>query len=410
MLDTEKSSQTGTLPRAGLRRVLAVLCLTEITSWGILYYAFPVLAVSITRDTGWSLPAITAAFSAGQLAAALIGIPIGRVLDRAGPRTVMTLGSGVSVIAVAIVATAPTLPVFFAGWFIAGIAMGAVLYPPAFAALTRWWGEDRVKALMILTLAGGLASTVFAPLTAALEQHTDWRTTYLVLGGILAAVTIPAHWAGLRGPWPHPPAPIHESFDDHSRIARSPAFALLVITLCLAAFTAAASVFNLVPLLQEQGFSPSLAALTLGLGGAGQVLGRIGYLPLAARTTVTTRTVVALAATALSTSLLGLATGVIMLIAVSIGAGLVRGIFTLIKATAITDRWGATHYGRLNGLLSAPVVIIMALAPWAGTALATWTGSYAHAYLVLAAIALVSVFTGLAARRSPTSRSGRTSP
>ncbi|MDJ0489707.1 hypothetical protein QNA24_25340 [Rhodococcus qingshengii] len=74
---------------------------------------------------------------------------------------------------------------------------------------------------------------------------------------------------------------------------------------------------------------------------------------------------------------------------IAIGAGLVRGIFTLIQATAITDRWGGAHYGRLNGLMSAPIVIVMALAPWAGTVFSTWTGSYAHAYLVLGVIALV---------------------
>jgi predicted MFS family arabinose efflux permease len=70
-----------------------------------------------------------------------------------------------------------------------------VLYSPAFAALTR----DPVRALTILTFAGGLASTVFAPLTAALAAHLDWRHTYLALAAILALVTVPAHWFGLRG-------------------------------------------------------------------------------------------------------------------------------------------------------------------------------------------------------------------
>ena len=41
--------------RGGLRRVLVTLCITETTSWGILYYAFPVLAGRISADTGWSL-------------------------------------------------------------------------------------------------------------------------------------------------------------------------------------------------------------------------------------------------------------------------------------------------------------------------------------------------------------------
>ncbi|WP_280501198.1 MFS transporter [Nocardia farcinica] len=376
--------------------MLIVLCATQITSWGILYYAFPVLSTSITRATGWSAPMITAAFSAGQLAAALTGIPVGRILDRAGPRTVMTAGSLAAVPAVIVVATAANPVVFFVGWIAAGTAMGAVLYPPAFAALTRWHGEHRVRALMILTLVAGLASTVFAPLTTALDTHTGWRTTYLLLAAILAAVTIPAHWFGLRGPWPAPPPPVTAGFDRHDHIAKSPAFLALTAALALGAFTAFAGVFNLVPLLLEHGFTPTLAAWTLGLGGAGQVLGRLGYLQLAARTSPRARLIAVLAASAATTALHGLAATVTALIAISIGAGLVRGLTTLVQATAVTDRWGATHYGRLGGLLNAPIVIVMALAPFAGTALSAITGSYAHAYLVLAAIAAAAALLGAA--------------
>lgn len=389
-METAPVAAVDGLPRAGRRRVLAVLCLTQISSWGILYYAFPVLSTSITADTGWSAPTITAAFSLGQLATALTGIPVGAIIDRTGPRRVMTAGSVLGVAALVAIAAAPNLAVFYLGWLAAGVAMGAVLYPPAFAALTRWWGPRSVTALMILTLAGGLASTVFAPVTAVLDAHTEWRATYLVLAVVLAVLTVPAHWFGLRAVWPDPPAPAEAAHADHGEIARSPRFAALVVTMCLAAFASFAGIFNLVALLREQGFSAGLAATALALGGAGQVLGRVGYLPLSRYTGVTTRTVLVLAALAASTALLGLVSAVVVLIAVAIGAGLVRGVFTLIQATAITDRWGATHYGRLNGLLSAPVVIVSALAPWAGTVLSAWTGSYAHAYLVLGVIAALA--------------------
>jgi MFS family permease len=191
--------------RVGLRRVLVVLCATEITSWGVLYYAFPVLAGHITAATGWPTAAITAALSASQLVAALVGIPVGRWLDRHGPHGVMTAGSVLAVPAVVAVACSPNLVWFLAAWLLVGVAMGAVLYPPAFAALTRWHGPDRVRALTVLTLAAGLPSTVFAPLTAWLSTHLDWRDTYLVLAAILAVITIPGHWfgCGCRGHHAH---------------------------------------------------------------------------------------------------------------------------------------------------------------------------------------------------------------
>ncbi|PRC52527.1 MFS transporter, partial [Mycobacterium sp. ITM-2017-0098] len=80
--------------------VLLTLCLTEITSWGVLFYAFTVLSDQISADTGWSAPAVTAAFPAGLVTSALVGIPLGRWLDRVGPRWIMTAGSVLGTLAV----------------------------------------------------------------------------------------------------------------------------------------------------------------------------------------------------------------------------------------------------------------------------------------------------------------------
>ncbi|QFU87166.1 MFS transporter [Amycolatopsis sp. YIM 10] len=385
------------LSRGGLRRVLATLCLTEVTSWGVLYYAFPVLATDIARSTGWSLPWTTAGFSAGQLTAALAGIPVGRWLDRHGPRGVMSAGSVLGVPAVVLIAVAPDLGWFIAAWVVAGVAMGATLYPPAFAALTRWYGPDRVKALTVLTLAGGLASTVFAPLTAALVAHLDWRETYLVLAAILAVVTIPGHLFGLRGHWPDvEPGHAETVLSDPGRIARSRAFLALTAALGLTAFGAFAAVVNLVPLLTERGVGTGVAAVALGLGGAGQVLGRLGFSALVKRTGVRTRTVLVLLLAATTTAALGVVTSIVALIGVAIVAGMARGVFTLLQATAITDRWGAAHYGRLTGLLSAPLTITMAFAPWAGAALAGALGGYSSLFLVLGVITAFAAVISLA--------------
>ena len=176
----------------GPRRVLAALCITQVTSWGVLYYAFPVLSGRISTDTGWTVSSLTAAFSAGLVVSAVLGVVVGRWVDRHGPRRLMTTGSLVGVASMVAIATSPTMAWFLTGWLLAGAAMSAVLYPPAFAALTRWYGPRAVGALTVLTLAGGLASTLFAPLTAALADPLGWRGTYLVLAGILLVVTVPA--------------------------------------------------------------------------------------------------------------------------------------------------------------------------------------------------------------------------
>ena len=117
---TSTASEPDALVGAGLRRVVAVLSVTQITSWGVLYYAFAALSSSITADTGWSSVAVTGAFSLSQFVAAGIGIWVGRHIDAYGPRRVMTAGSLLAIPAVLAIARAPNLGLFYAGWVLAG--------------------------------------------------------------------------------------------------------------------------------------------------------------------------------------------------------------------------------------------------------------------------------------------------
>jgi MFS family permease len=163
---------------------------------------------------------------------------------------------------------------------------------------------------------------------------------------------------------------------------------LLATANALTALAVFAVIINLVPMLVEQGLSRNLAAVALGLGGVGQVIGRLGYARFAAVTSVTVRSVVVLAAVAVATAALALApSSAGVLIVLGMVLGLARGIYTLIQATAITDRWGPTAYGTVNGILTAPALAAAAVAPFVGAVLAGLVGSYADAFLVLAALA-----------------------
>ncbi|QKW35596.1 MFS transporter [Actinomadura sp. NAK00032] len=408
-------------PGAVSRVPLVALCVTEITSWGVLYYAFPVLVQDITRDTGWSTAAITAAFSASLIVAALAGVPVGRALDRHGPRVLMTGGSALAVLAVLAVATAPTLWAFTGAWLLAGAAMSAVLYQPAFAALTRYHAPHHLGALTTLTLVAGLASTVFAPLTDTLSAHLTWRGAYLALAVVLAVVTVPLHLLALRRPWPPPPQaePDKPSRPNDRTGAGAPAtvrsrpFLLLAAALTLSAFAMYAVMINLIPLLTSRGASSGTAAWALGLGGIGQVTGRLGYGGLVRRTSVRARTVWILALSAATTATLAAIPGpVTLLIAAAFLAGTTRGIATLLQATAVSDRWGTASYGALSGILAAPITTATAVAPFAGAAIAAGLGGYPRMFLVLAIVAALAAALGAGTapshRPSPATPTGRT--
>ena len=368
-----------------LRGVLVTLCVTVTAAYGVLYYAFTVLQPRIVDSTGWSAAAITTAFSAGTLAGAMAGIPVGRVIQRFGPRWVMAGASLLGTLALLVVAAAPSYWVFALGWLLVGLSTAGTFYPPAFAALTQWFGARRVQAITTLTLAGGFASTIFAPLTEALAGWVEWRWTYVILAGAFVALTFVPSIVVLDRAW-QPTAPHVDGRPVRDReVLRSRRFVLLTLAGTLVSMVVFASIVHLVPFLVSHGLSPATAAWALGLGGAGQVAGRAFYPMLARRFGVRARMIGGVLWFAVSIALLPLlpAVGWVMIVA-AVLTGTARGLYTLISATVVSDVWGPERYAALNGVYSAPAGVAGALAPAAGAAVAVVLGGYDALYWVLA--------------------------
>jgi MFS family permease len=136
--------------------------------------------------------------------------------------------------------------------------------------------------------------------------------------------------------------------------------------------------------------------VVLGVGGVGQVLGRLGYPRLFDRLDLRVRTVVVLGGVAVTTALLAVLTSLATVAVAAVLAGMMRGVFTLLQATAISDRWGVRHYGALNGILAAPLTLTTAVAPFVGAALAARLGGYTPMLWTMAALAMAAAGLGLA--------------
>lgn len=383
---TTTSQPPGTdRPRGGL----VAMCIAQTTSWGLLFYSLPAAVAPISRDTGWSDTAITGALSAGLIISAIAGLAVGRILDSRGPRTVMTLGAVIGVAALALVAWSPTLPMFYLAWLVAGFAQSAVLYPPAFAVITRWYGARRGGPLLTLTLVAGFSSTIFAPLTAFLIEQFGWRTSYLVMAGILAAVSVPLHAFFLNAAWSdageEPTA--QQSRSEIRQVTRTPRFITLQVAMTVATFTLFAVTINLIPLLLERGMEYSTAVLAFGLVGAGQIIGRLGYPLLTRRTSPQLRMLLILGAGALGLWGVAVVPGPTwLLIALAVGTGAARGCHTLLQATAVSDRWGTQNFGATNAAFNAPMTAVTALAPVSGPVLAGVLGGYPAMAVGMAAL------------------------
>src|SRR3954466_16210325 len=167
---------------------VAALSLAQLVSWGIVFYAFALFLEPMARELGWSKPALTLAYSLGLGASALTSYPFGRLIDEGYGRLVMTAGSLVSAALLVLLARGERSPAFVLVWIGLGASMSAILYEPGFAVLTHRLGPLSRRGITVMTLVGGLASTVFFPLSHLLIGALGWRDALLALAAINLSV------------------------------------------------------------------------------------------------------------------------------------------------------------------------------------------------------------------------------
>jgi sugar phosphate permease len=389
--------------------VAGTLAFTETVSWGILYYAFSVFLVPMRDEFGWSAAAVTGAYSLALLISGLAAPFVGRWLDRRGPRALMTAGSLLGALLVVAWSRVGDLTLYYLIWAGIGLAMAATLYEPAFATVTRWFERDRSRALLLVTVAAGFASTIALPLSGWLVDRFTWRTALLVLAAILAVATIPPHALLLRrrpedlGLLPDGAAPRQDAAVDAQAVfsegvsvgdaLRDPAFRWLTLAFFLETFSAIAVGVHLIPYLTERGDGARFAAAAAGLIGAAQVGARVLATVFGNRLSqvALTALVFALQAVALVV-LMGWQTRAGVLSAVLLlGAG--RGVVTLMRPGLVAEFYGRTHFGAISGMLALFLTGARALAPVGAGVAYTLAGSYDP---VLWGMATVSALAALA--------------
>ncbi len=175
-------------------RLIGALGITQIVSWGTLYYAIAVLGESMRGELGISSQTLFGAYSLCLLISALIAPAVGRAIDRHGGRRVMSLGSVVAAAALVAIANVHSTTALYAAWALAGVAMAMTMYDAAFATLSQHTGTAYRSALTALTLMGGLASTVFWPVSLKGLEWYGWRETMVFFAVLEIGVCLPLHY------------------------------------------------------------------------------------------------------------------------------------------------------------------------------------------------------------------------
>jgi MFS family permease len=383
--------------------LVCALGVGQIVAWGSYYYVFVSLRDPMGTELGWTKAQIDGALSVVLAVTGLCSYARGRWVDRYGGRRMMTVAAFAGAALLVGWAQISALWQLYAISIGIGVVSAMTLYDAAFAVVARMFGADYRKAIIVITLFGGFASTVFVPLTQLLIHALGWRDALIAL----AAIQLP-FVAGI----PH--LLLRDSETAHaSRAARDhatlpsirpalahPVFWLLALSFVSFAFMFTALVFNIVPILRENGFTTREAVAAYAAIGPAQLAGRIAILTLERSISLTAAgligTLFPVAAVAV---LMGLRphSPLVFVFAVAFGTGM--GIKTIVQATAAPEFLGRAGYGALQGALMVPVYLAQAGTP----VLAAWIwqihGNYHLLEITLLTAASVSAISFVAASR-----------
>ncbi len=368
--------------------------IAQLVSWGTFYYAFTLFLAPMGGELGWGRTGLASVFSIGIAVAGACSPFVGRWIDRAGGRGVMTLGSVAGALLLLAWSRVETYPAFVAIWIGLGAVMSAVLYDPAFAVATATLGGQARRGITVITLIAGFASTVFIPLVHYLIDGLGWRAALQVLAllslGFCAAVhllLVPR--TGRRHADGQSQASVPKPVGRH--FLGRPVFWVLTAAFVANHLVTTALAVHLLPLLQERGYAAGAAVGAVALLGPAQVGARFLIAFTERHIAIAGIGIGATMLLVLALVLLALAGGGSGLIyAVTILFGFGNGTLTIVRAVSIADFLGRERFGAIQGAMALPIMAGDAAAPFLAAALWSYAGGYGPVAWSLAAVSALS--------------------
>ncbi|MEJ8561123.1 MFS transporter [Yoonia sp. GPGPB17] len=320
----------------------------------------------------------------------------GWLTDQYGGRAVMTVGSTVAGVALVLMSFVTGPYGLFFALLLAEVAAMCVLYNVAFAAVARLdLAVPTQRSISIITLFGGIASTIFWPLTLWLYTRYGWEASWVVLGITTLIISVSLHFYGLRGPLRDLDAPKEAAQSDWPELrgpARKRGMLWMVISFLFSGYLIGAVMTLWVTNVQDLGHSAALAAIAGAVIGPFKTVGRFFEMLLARNMYPLVTYILAMSlmmAGFMTLLVIGFTIPGIMLAAALYGMG--DGIKTIARGTLPLALFGSRGYGARLGWISFLSMGVNASAPfvfaWLTQAFGGWWSFFVMTLCLSVAIA-----------------------
>jgi len=385
----------------------AGLGFTQIVGWGTTFLMPSVLGRRMEDSLGIPSEIVFSGITVMFAVGAICSPRVGRLIDRTGARTIMASGSVVYALSLAALAFSQGLVTYLLCWAGLGIASTLALSTPSSIAIAQVAGPAARRAIGMLAIIGGFASTVFWPLSGALDAAVGWRGTLLIYAAIHLFACAPIHLLVLpsRPPTHHlspAAAPVPTGVPPE---VRSRAYLLLSLTLSTGAFVFTGAMVHMIEIFRGLGHPAASAVLLASLIGPAQVTIRLFELLFGHRYSIMNSAVLGSAALPLCLALFLIAGGnfAAALLAV-LAYGFANGLKAVQRATLPLALFSRAQFGTIMGRLALPQGIVSASSPPILAFVLAQYGTSGALWLTLAAASISLVAMILLARIGRTIR------
>ena len=369
----------------------------------LILQAFGNYAVVLQDRFGWSKTTISVAYSFNRAESGLLGPVHGWALQRFGTRRIMRLGAVIVVAGFVWFSRISTPVGFVASFFVIAIGAGLSGFMTVNTEIVRWFERRRARALSFSGL-GIAAGGLFAPLLVVALTHLGWRTTAVLSGLALGAVTLALSRLFGTSPADHgmpvdgienPPAAVGRQAASLSAIhlsanqaVRTSAFWYLAMGHAAALLVVGSVIAHLsLFLTEEQGYTLQGASFVLAGVTVSQVVGMVLGGVFGDRVDKRWLCAGAMFGHAAGLLVLTFATSTLMVWGFVALHGMAWGMRGPLMSAIRADYFGSTAFAQIMGYTSMILMVGIVGGPLFAGILADVTGSYQTGFTILAVLA-----------------------
>ncbi len=328
-------------------------------------------------------------------------------MDRFGARWIMAVGLTIIAVGFVLRATMNELWQFYVFSAVIFIGTAGVTNLPAGRLVTLWFAKTRGRMMGIVTAGNNFGAMVSVPLVAALIAGAGWRAGFAWIGVMMALIMVATLLVVRDRPrdvekelgkrWtPLGTSAASARATDAGLTTREAsrlyAFWLIMLGMALQQFARTAVASQLVPHLEQDGFSTASAATAVSTVAFFAMSSKIIFGRLSEKITALYAYVIIIALQIIGLLLL-IFSPAQPLAWFALGTfGLGMGGVGALGPLAVAETFGLKNLGSIMGLMSLPVIVPTVAGPIMAGQVFDRTGMYDAAFLATAALLTVSIF------------------